>query len=48
MAQWVKDLALSAVALVTTMAHVQSLAQEFLHAVGAAKKNLPVFADSLS
>ena len=40
MAQWVKDPALSllCVTLVMVMAQVQSLAQELLHSMGAAKK----------
>ena len=41
MAQWVKDPALllvTAVAQVTAVARIQSLAQEFLHAMGTAKK----------
>lgn len=38
MTQWVKDLAVVvAVALVTGVAWVQSLTQEFLHGLGAAK-----------
>ena len=38
-AQWVKDLALfTAMAWVTAMVQVQSLAQELLHVTGTAKK----------
>ena len=38
MAQWIEDLVLSAVAWVTSVVWVRTLAQELLHVVGAAKK----------
>ena len=38
MAQWIEDLVLLAVAWVTSVVWVRTLAQELLHVVGAAKK----------